>query len=72
MRVISAYELQKRIVTVASQMDCQNNELAKQGKASPEIDRQIFELMFIHQFLPFFSVDQIRQKECYLNETYGV
>lgn len=72
MRIIDAYGLQKRIVQAACEMDCENNLLAKQGKASVEVDKDIFRLMFIHKFLPYWSTEQIRQKECLLNEEYGV
>lgn len=72
MRIITAYELQKRISKVASKMDCENIKLAKQGKASQVVDEKIFEMMFIRQFLPYWTTQQIKQKECYLNEKFGV
>lgn len=72
MRIIDGRELQKRIIQAATEMDCENNLLAKQGKASSEVDRGIFELIFIHKFLPFWTTEQVRQKECYLNNKYSV
>ena len=72
MRIIDAEGLQKRILEAAESMDCKNLELDKQGMASPDVNKAIFELMFIHQFLPFMDNSQVRQKECYLNEKYGV
>ena len=72
MRIIDARILQKRITEAASQMDCKNNQAGRSGKTSSEVDRAIFELMFIHKFLPFWSTEQVRQKECYLNNKYSV
>lgn len=72
MKIFSAYELQKRIVKTASEMDCENNRLAKQGKASSEINEAIFEMMFLYPFLPYWPVEVLRQKECYLNDKYQV
>lgn len=72
MRINSAHVIQKRIIKVASELDCKNISLAKQGKASNETNFAIFEMMFIYKFLPFFDAEQRRQKECFLNEKYGI
>ena len=71
MRIITANELQKRVAKIASKMDCENIKLAKQGKGNKVVDDKIFELMFIHTFLPYWSTDQIKQKECYINSKFG-
>ena len=72
MRINSANGIQKRIIAVASKLDCQNIELAKQGKASIKINDALFELMFIHTFIPFWDSSQRRQKECLLKDKYGI
>jgi len=72
MRITSANGLQERIIKVASELDCENIKLAKQGKASDEIDNDLFEMMFIHEFLPYWNTGQIRQKECLLNDKYNI
>jgi len=72
MKITSANDLQERIIKVAGELDCKNIQLAKQGKASDEIANDLFEMMFIHEFLPYWNTGQVRQKECLLNEKYNV
>lgn len=66
------YGLQRRIMQKANELDCVNTRKAMQGKSSPETDKQVFELMFIHKLLPYLNGSQIREKECYLNDKFGL
>ena len=72
MREISAYALQQRISAFACKMDCEDISLAKKGKASKQNNDDLFEMMFIYEFLPYWNTEQIRQKECYLNNKHGL
>lgn len=72
MRVISTDGLKSRIINYAGKIACENMALSKQGKTDNGINEALIELMFIHEALPHWSTKQIRQKECYLNEKYGI
>lgn len=72
MKILTANGLQDRIMQAAVVLDCENIALAKQGKQSESVDEQLFEMMFIHEFLPYWNAGQIKQKECYLNDKYGI
>ena len=72
MRVISATNLQGRIEKAACEMDCKAVALAKQGKSSKGTQDALFEIMFIHAFLPYWNTSQLRQKECYLHDKFGI
>lgn len=68
----SAHDLQIRILRAAAKMDCQNIQKARQGKAVKSVNDAIHELMFIHQFLPFWTPAQRKQKECMLKAKYNI
>ncbi len=72
MKSYSADELQARILKVACEMDCKNIQAAKQGQASIEVNKNVFELMFIHEFLPGWDANKRRQVECLLNAKFKI
>lgn len=71
-KVYSAYDLQSRFKKAACKMDCENIQKAKQGKAIDSVDDSVFEILFIAELLPYLNASQLRQKECYLNDKYGI
>lgn len=70
--VLSIEDLQRRILAKACKMSCENIERARQGKADKQVDRDVFEMMVIRKFLPYWSTAQIKQKECYLFEKFRI
>jgi len=71
-KVYSGYDLQSRFKKAACRMDCENIQKAKQGKALDSVDDAVFEILFIVKLLPYLTAAQMRQKECYLNDKYGI
>lgn len=72
MRFTTASGLQTRIMKVACQMDCDNIQSASQGKSSKQVNVDLKELMVIHEFIPYWNIEQLRAAECYLNEKYKI
>lgn len=72
MRITTASGLQTRIMKVACQMDCDNITAASQGKSSKQVNSSLKELMVIHEFIPYWNVEQLRAVECYLNEKFKI
>lgn len=71
-KVFSVADIQRRIAVRANQMNCDNIAKARQGKGDKKVDLDIFEMMLIRKFLPYWTIDQVKQKECYLNEKFKV
>lgn len=72
MKFYAANDIQTRILQVACALDCENIQAAKQGKASKQVNDDIVELMFAHEFIPYWNTKQIRQVECFLNEKFKI
>lgn len=70
-KIYSSYDIQQRVYKIACDLSCENIQKAKQGKPVRETDDQIFELMFIAEFLPYWNAKQMKQKECYINDKYN-
>lgn len=71
-RVFSVADIQDRIVIRATEMNCENVKKAMQGKGDKQVDRDIFEMMMIRKFLPYWTIDQVKQKECYLSDRFKI
>ena len=72
MKILTPDDLQKRIAQAACKLECENIALAKQGKKSKDNENALFEMMFMYTFIQGWSSTQLRQKECLLNDNYGV
>lgn len=72
MRLFSVDDIQNRIVKVACALDCENIQNAKQGKTSIDLNESVVELMFFHEFMPYWTKHQVKEAECYLNEKYKI
>lgn len=72
MRVTTPSGIQKRIMKVACEMDCGNIKASQQGKSSKLVDLEVRHLMLIHEFVPYWNTEQLREVECYLNEKFKI
>ena len=72
MRTFAASEIQAKILAAACQLDNQDIQAAKQGKASVQVADDLLHLMLIHEFLPYWKTEEIRQIDCFLNEKFNI